>query len=205
MYSHIVFDADGTLIDSENAALLSLRDVYIDLFQKDMPLDDFKFSFGLANEEVWKRLDVKCVGRADFLWQKYYAKYSGAITVFDGVREVLDELTGRKRVLGLVTSKPESEYIIDLVPLGITDYFDYIILAGDTVEHKPHPEPLLKFLEYSKSDPESALYIGDTAYDMQCAKNAGVDFALATWGLKQPPEIEADYYLKHPRDIIKLS
>ena len=202
MYSYIVFDADGTLIDSENAALYSLRDVLYELWQKEMALDDLEFSFGLANDEVWKRLGVKCVERAELLWQKYYTKYSGAVTLFDGVREVLEELAGLRRVLGLVTSKSKSEYISDVIPLGIADYFDHIVLADDTEKHKPHPEPMLKFLEYSHAVPEAVLYIGDTEYDMQCAKGAGVDFALATWGHRQPSGVKADFYLNSPREII---
>ena len=204
MYTHIVFDADGTLLDSENVSLLSLRDVVLELFGKDIALDDLRFSFGLVSAEVWKRLGVASVEQANILWTKYYFKHSGSITLFEGIREVLDELAGLPRVLGLVTSKDESEYANDIVRLGISDYFDFTILAECTEKHKPHPDPMLKFLEYSKAVPEETLYVGDTEYDFQCAKGAGVDFALAVWGAGQRCKVEADHYLDHPSDILRL-
>ena len=205
MYSHIVFDADGTLIDSENAYLVSLRDAIFDLNKKDMALEDLRFSFGLTNKDVWNRLGVEYIEQADALWQKYYFKYSGSVRIFDGIREMLRDLAGLPRVLGLVTSKPKIEYVNDVVPHGVSDFFDYIILAEDTQEHKPHPGPMLKFLECSEADPKTTLYVGDTLSDMLCAKGAGVDFALALWGGSRQSTIVADYYLKHPRKVVRLA
>ena len=205
MYTHIVFDADRTLIDSENAYLVSLRDVILDLYNVDMALEDLRFSFGLSNNDVWKRLGVERTDQADALWQKYYFRYKETVKIFDGVCEMLRELADIPRVLGLVTSKPKLEYLNDIVPLGLSDFFDYVILAEDTQEHKPHPGPMLKFLECSEANPKTTLYVGDTLNDMHCAKGAGVDFALALWNCDRKAEIEADYYLKHPREIIRLA
>ena len=60
--------------------------------------------------------------------------------------------------------------------------FELIVNADDTKEHKPSPEPLLKYLEKAGITPEEAMYIGDSQHDMLCAKKAGVDFVLAGWG-----------------------
>ena len=69
---------------------------------------------------------------------------------------------------------------------------DCIICADDTAEHKPKPGPLLKYMEYTGARPSEVLYVGDTVYDMQCARGAGVDFALARWG-NPDGRMDADY------------
>lgn len=80
----------------------------------------------------------------------------------------------------------------------------YAICADDTERHKPHPEPLLKFLEVSGAKAESSIYIGDAIYDYECAREAGVDFGLALWGCRQPDTIPAKYQFEHPRDVLAL-
>lgn len=64
----------------------------------------------------------------------------------------------------------------------IERFFDHMVLYEITREHKPSPQPLQKFLELSGAAPEETLYVGDAAWDMQCAAAAGAKGALALWG-----------------------
>ncbi|MFQ9589831.1 MAG: HAD family hydrolase, partial [[Ruminococcus] torques] len=73
--------------------------------------------------------------------------------------------------------------------LPIRKYFSICICADDTKEHKPSAQPLLKYMELSGARKEETVYIGDSASDMACALNAGVDCVHAVWG---EPETEAD-------------
>ncbi|GLX66098.1 HAD family hydrolase [Paenibacillus glycanilyticus] len=127
-----------------------------------------------------------------------------AIEVFEGIREMLHDLSEHPVLRGIVTSRTSQEYLDDFVPFGLVRDLPFALCADDTKRHKPHPEPLLKFLEISGAEAAATLYIGDTVYDYECARDAGVDFGLAMWGCKQPEAIPAKYKFEHPRDVLAL-
>ena len=202
MYSNIVFDVDGTLIDTEDASLLSLRDLVLEVLKIDMPLEDLLFSQGIPSREALDILGIELSEKTGILWQGYYSKYITNDLLFEGIAETLEQLRIIECPLGIITSRSNSEYQKDFAPLGLSHYFQYVICANDTKKHKPDPEPMLKYLELSGADPSKVLYIGDTQYDMECATGAGVDFALALWGAKNPDSIKAKYHLKHPGEVL---
>lgn len=76
---------------------------------------------------------------------------------------------------------------------------EYEKMLGGT---KPFPEPLLAYLNVSDINAGDAVYIGDTVYDSQCAKNAGVDFRLAAWRNAAAQGIPANYLFKTPADVL---
>jgi len=203
-YSHIVFDVDGTLIDTENANLLSLRDVVKELLNQDLPINELRFAFSMTSNNALDRLGVKDFDRANYLWQKYYKNYEKDVTVFDGIQEALKQIKSKSCSLGIITSRTKAEYQNDFAPFGISRYFDVVVCADDTTNHKPHSEPMEKLLERANGNAKTTLYVGDTVYDMQCAQGAGVDFALALWGCKNPEVISATYRLSSPLQIIDL-
>ena len=96
------------------------------------------------------------------------------------------------------------EYHSDFEPLGLADFFSTIVCADDTDEHKPKAAPLVAYLAKAHINPENALYIGDSIYDIQCADNAGVDSGLVLWSNNVSNPIRADYYFKTPHDISKI-
>lgn len=124
--------------------------------------------------------------------------------MFNGIENLLDMLRNKEITQGIVTSKTTQELKDDFEPFGLMRYLPYVVCADDTKKHKPHPEPLLKFLEISNAHASSSIYIGDTMYDFACAREAGVDFALALWGCKQHEHIPAKYKLNKPSDILDL-
>lgn len=123
--------------------------------------------------------------------------------IFDGIEDLLIILHGRSIQTGIVTSKTREELKDDFLPFGLMDYLPFAVCADDTQKHKPNPEPLLRFMEIAGADPCKSLYIGDTIYDWQCAKAAGVPFGLALWGAKQIDEIKAEHNFAYPGDIIQ--
>src|SRR5699024_10472546 len=103
-------------------------------------------------------------------------------------------------------SKREQEFIDLFYLFVLSNIFHYIISASDTENHKPHPDPLLFCLKELGADKNETVYIGDSIYDMQSAKSAGIKFALALWGSKTIKGFEtADYILNKPRDILTLN
>jgi haloacid dehalogenase superfamily, subfamily IA, variant 1 with third motif having Dx(3-4)D or Dx(3-4)E len=204
MYNCIIFDIDGTLLDTEEVVIGSLQKAVKEMTGHDYSYNDLLFSFGLASEKTLDMLGITRIDEAMSLWNRYTKDNFHRVKVFPGIEHTLKCLKDKCITMGVVTSKTIDEYRDEFVPFGLDRYFSHAVSASDTVMHKPHPEPILKFLEISGADPSSTIYIGDTAYDLQCASGAGIDFALAVWGAKNPGSIEAKYKLQKPADILSL-
>lgn len=203
-YKHIVFDIDGTLIDTEYAVLKSFQETIQEITGKMMPMEELKFCLGITGEDSLRILQFEDVPSAMSLWVEKLYEYKKDMHLFDGIMELLEALKKAGCKLGIVTSKERKQFDRDQVCLSIAHYFDFIVCSEDTEEHKPLPAPLLKYMELAGADKEEeVLYIGDSKYDKACAEGAGVDFALAVWGCGGN-KIEANYYPEKPTDLLSL-
>ena len=198
MYKHIVFDVDGTLIDTEYAILHSLQDTLKKVCGKTYNLEDLDFALGITGAATLKQLNVPDIKATGILWNEILNGYKNSI--FDGIEELLQKLS-QHYTLGIVTSKTREEFEKEVSIFGLNKYFGTIICADDTFLHKPNPEPLLKYLELSGVANSETLYIGDSIYDLQCAKSCNVDFAFAKWGNKRE-NLDTKFPLTKPLDLL---
>ncbi len=199
MYKHIVFDVDGTLIDTEYAVLHSLKDLLKEEYNRDYKIEELEFALGITGEAAIKQLEISDIERTVDLWNDKLNKYKESVCVFNGIEELLKVLSQNHK-LGIVTSKTKEEFEEEVTHFGLNKYFGVIICADDTEKHKPNPEPLLKYMELANAKNKETIYIGDSIYDMQCAKASKVDFAFAKWGNKRQ-NIEAKYTLSQPSEL----
>ena len=175
----VLFDWDGTLLDSYHADSRA----YLAMFEA------MGVKWGLAELELHYSPDWYTVYRAakipedrwaeaDRLWRESYAQYP--CKLITSTRRVLAHLV-RRHKLGLVSSGDRNRVSRQLRQFGLTRMFRTRVLGGDTLQKKPHPEPLLKALREMSMDPRDCVYVGDTAEDMQMAHAAGVQ-AIAVLG-----------------------
>lgn len=197
---HIVFDIDGTLIDTEKALLKSLQETIFKITRKEIEVNELKFALGIPGEVTLKRLGIKDVATANKTWNVCLEKHSHEIAIFDGIEPILKKLQ-KDYKLGIITSKNRKEYAADFLPFNLSGYFDTVICVEDSAHPKPSPDPILEYLKKTETKPTDILYIGDSIYDYQCASNAGVEFGLALWGCNSKKHIYADYFFKTPKDI----
>lgn len=204
MYAHIVFDVDGTLLDSEKAILYSLSDLIYRIQGKRRDVSELRFALGQPGELILNQLEIDYNQFTGEIWNDCFKKHLGLIQIFEGIRPMLKELQESGVELGIVTSKTRREYQNDFYPLGIGDYFTTVICMEDSDSPKPSAAPMLKYLEITGVKKTDVLYLGDTIYDSQCALKAGVDFGLALWGCHSSAalDIKATYYLKSPHDVL---
>lgn len=202
-YRCVAFDLDGTLIDSEEAVLRSLRDTLLTVTGKEYPLSELTFSLGIPGEDCLRRLNLSDPMAALALWEKDLCRYQDLVRLFPTVPELLETLTGLGVSLGAVTSKTREELNYDFIPLGLGRHFPTVVTASDTALHKPEPDPLLKFMALTGATREETLYVGDSPYDCECARRAGADFALAAWGCRGR-EIPAKYAPAEPLGLINI-
>lgn len=168
----VIFDWDGTLIDSyhadSQAYLAMFRELGLTWDLKDLQIHyspDWYVVYRAAGipKERWDR--------ADRLWRLHYAKHPSLLV--PGARRVLRTLA-RHYALGLVTSGDRNRVCKQLREFGLTRKFRARVCGGDTEEKKPHPAPLLLALQKMKLTPQQCMYVGDTPEDLQMARAAGM-------------------------------
>ena len=206
-YRHLVFDIDGTIIDSAKINMLSLQETVKELRGDVMPLEDLYFSFGIPGVCAMEILGFPEPEKAVQVWIQNYSACAERLgmPLFPGMREILERLRERGASLGIITSKLREEYDEHLEKQGLLELFPCVVTASDTPKGKPYPDPMLEYLRRTGAAPEEVLYFGDTAYDMDCARSAGVDHALVLWGCLSPEGIEATYRLEQAEEILEFA
>jgi phosphoglycolate phosphatase len=171
----IVFDWDGTLMDSEAQIVACLHKAIADLGLEPMDDETVKNVIGLGLREA---IDTLVPGRDERFHQAfvdYYRKYwfqSEASVLFEGVREVLDTLKQQNLLLGVATGKARRGLERVLGETGLASCFQATRCA-DEAPSKPHPQMLLDIMASLDVSPKETLMVGDTEYDMEMATNAG--------------------------------
>lgn len=208
MFSTILFDIDGTIIDTEDVIISSLQEAVSQITGQQMSPADLRFVLGIPSAVALDQLNLPEATRnkVDNLWTTLLLERQRTVTVFATMRRTLAHLQHRGVHLGIITSKDSSELANEFDRFGLSNYFDVIITAGDGIAPKPSGEPITHALNQIGQSSEDALYIGDSIYDMQSAQNAGVAFALATWGAYDISRFQnADYLLNRPENILDLA
>lgn len=204
MIKCIIFDIDGTLIDTEYVFKKSLQKILQEEGIREYSWDEMDFILGVPGKDSLRKIGIKNIEEINDRWNRYMIEFKDKVYVYDGIESVLQELKKRAIITGLVTSKTYTEFHDDFEPFGLTHYFDYRVCANDTTRHKPFPDPLLKFLEMSGLKADQVIYIGDTIYDYKAACAAEVPFGLAMWGAKNPEEMNVPTKIKDPKAILKM-
>ena len=99
-YSYLVFDIDGTMLDTEHAILSSLKDTLHDMIHRDVPIGELKFALGIPGDVVLDRLGVHDTALAEEIWYEHMRKYRSSIRLFDGIGSLLEDLKAAGYGLG---------------------------------------------------------------------------------------------------------
>lgn len=203
-YKCVIFDLDGTMLDTEKMNIVPLQKLIKEELGKDIEYDELLKYRAYAGKKTLELLEFKDIESSYDKWVKYVNEYEYGAKLYDGFKEVIEVLDKNGILLGIASSKMKNQYEIDFFKTGLQGYMKSVVLAEDTENHKPHPEPLLKAVELLNISPKDAIYVGDTIADYKASKEAGMDFALATWGAFDLTDIKADYNLNQPKDILKI-
>ena len=168
----VLFDWDGTLIDSYHAD----TSAYLAMFKEmgiGWGLEELEKNYSPNWYQVYRaaKLPRKLWSNADGAWRSHYAKHRPKL--ISGVRRVLARVGGQHR-LGLVTSGDRDRVLRQLREFRLTRVFSAQVCSGDTLRKKPHPEPLRLALQQMELEPASCVYVGDSPQDVEMARSAGV-------------------------------
>jgi pyrophosphatase PpaX len=179
----VLFDLDGTVIDSGGIILASMRHAAATVLGREFPDDELMAAVGGPGlEHQMRALDP---GRVDELVDVYRAhneELHDTLLPCTGMDTALARLKEEGRTLGIVTAKRRVtvELAFEHVPFG--HLFDVIVGGDETERHKPDPEPVLLALERLGARPEEAAYVGDSPFDVAAGNAAGVFTVAVTWG-----------------------
>lgn len=144
-YHHIVFDVDGTLVDTERSEIVALQQALRETVGGERPYDELKIVFGTTGRVGLKKLGYS-PEEVDKIYPRWYdlsLDSIGQAPLFPGIAELLEALRVEGYHMGVVTSRDRESYRLGMEPNGFARYFDVVVCMEDTENHKPHPEPLL--------------------------------------------------------------
>ena len=211
MINTILWDFDGTLLNTNDVILESWQHTYEHYYGKRMPVEHITKCFGepLLVTMAREFPDVPPRDSAEVYreYQKDIA-YTWAKSI-PGVFELVEYLKNKGYKQCIVTSRTTESTLRYLDLFDKKDLFDGMVTCDDTEKHKPEPEPILLGLEKMKSAKDEALMIGDGVFDVKCANNAGVKSVLVGWRITDTDntvieDAVHDYETETPEDLKKL-
>lgn len=182
-YDPILFDLDGTVVDSGAIILASLRHATQTVLGETIPDERLLATVGgsgLASQ--MRDFDPERVDELVRVYSEHNAPLHAELVACDGMTELLEDLKTQGRRLGIVTAKRRKTVQLAFDTVPIAHLFDVVVAGDETERQKPHPEPLLRALAQLTADSETAAYVGDSPFDMQAAKAGGLAAIAATWG-----------------------
>lgn len=206
----LLFDLDGTLIDSKKDLAAAVNLTFRDMGVPEKPPE---LIYGHVGNGV-RRLIMDSVGKTDSvlidralqIFEGHYLKHLLDDTaLYPGMEEALRELRHKKKAV--ITNKPLLYTIKIIEGLGVREHFELILGSEPIVNLKPHPEMLLRALDYFKIAPHNALMIGDTPNDINAARAAAVVSCGVGWGLGNLEDLRAsgpDLFAETVGDLKRL-
>jgi pyrophosphatase PpaX len=208
-YRTVLFDLDGTLIDSGAMILASFRHATRTVLRREIPDEQLVAAVGGSSIQAQMRtFDPDRVDELVRVYREHNATLHDELEAFPGVHDLLERLQGQGRRLGIVTAKRRQTVQLAFDRLGIEEFFDAVVTTDDTDNHKPHPEPVLLALEQLDSEPSEAAFVGDSPFDVQAGKAAGVFTVGVSWGKIHPAErllaLGADVIAHSPAELVDV-
>jgi pyrophosphatase PpaX len=206
-YPVVLFDLDGTLLDSGWMILASLRHATQTVLRREIPDEDLLAPVGGSGlRDQMHALDS---ARADHLvavYREHNEALHGDLVACEGVAPLLAGLHAQGRRLGLVTAKRHATVALAAHALPFLDDLDVTVAWDDTERHKPHPDPILLALERLGAAPSEAAYVGDSPFDVAAARAADVFAVAVTWGRIHARELLAaqapDALVDFPEELL---
>jgi pyrophosphatase PpaX len=206
-YDPVLFDLDGTVIDSVALIRESHRHAVRTVLGADLPDAVLVQNVGRPLIDQMRAFSPQ---RAEELLETYrtwnHAKTRELLRAFPAIEEVLGTLRESGRQLGIITSKSRPTVDLAFGVLPIEGLFDVVVTTEDTVRHKPDPAPVLHALELLGRTAERACYVGDAPFDLQAARAAGVGAIGVTWGFFSRETLEAqepDLIVDTPHELLE--
>ena len=180
----VLFDLDGTLIDSGPIILASMQHAVRTVLDREIAYEELAATVGGQGLVAqMTELDPDRVDELIDVYRQHNDPLHETLEAFAGMIEVLPRLRSEGRRLGIVTAKRHRTVALafDRFP-WLEEQFEVVIGHEDTDRHKPDPKPVLEALERLDATPDESAYVGDSPFDIRAAKAAGAFAIAVSWG-----------------------
>jgi pyrophosphatase PpaX len=179
----VLFDLDGTVVDSGSIILASMRHATREVLGRDF--GDAELMQAVGGPGLEAQMEVFAPERVDDLVRVYRAHNEplhDELEACAGMEDVLLRLHEQGHRLGIVTAKRRSTVELAFARVPIAHLFETVVGGDETQKHKPDPEPLLLAAERMNARPAETAYVGDSPFDIRAAKAAAMHAIAVTWG-----------------------
>lgn len=206
-YRNVLFDLDGTLIDSGAIILASFRHATRTVLEREIP--DAELAARVGGSNIYDQMRAIDELRADELvrvYREHNEPLHDELEAFEGIEPVLAELKDEGRRLGIVTAKRRRTVELAFAVLPLERYFEAVVTSDMTHRHKPDPAPVLAALELLDAEPADAAFVGDSPFDIGAGRAAGVFTVAVAWGNIHPLDAlaEADALVQTPEQLLDV-
>jgi pyrophosphatase PpaX len=206
----VLFDLDGTLIDSIDLILASYHHTLA--VHGHPAVADTEWLNGVGTPlrvqlGPWARSPEELAGLVATYREFNLANHDRMVRPFPGVVELVREIRGRGFRTGVVTSKTREGTLRGLRHVGLEESMEVLVCADDVTNPKPHPEPVARALHELGAIPEQTLFVGDSIHDLHSGRGAGVRTGAVLWGPFDRAQLTAgspDYWFEEPEELRTL-
>lgn len=210
MIDTILFDFDGTLMDTNNIIIESWQHTFRTIEGREESLERLVPTFGEPLNRTMANFfpDIPVEESIEVYRSFQRDHFTGYIELFPGVKDMVRTAKAAGYKTAIVTSRLINTTVEALDKFGILEDFDVIVTPEDTTKHKPDPDPALVALRKLDSKPENSVMLGDTMFDILCANNAGVKSILVGWTFalkdRNADDFRIDAVLDKPENLLAV-
>jgi pyrophosphatase PpaX len=209
-YPLVLFDLDGTLIDSGPIIIASMQHAVATVLGRELPAEEVAATVG--GQGLVAQMTALDPDRVEELVEAYRVHNDPlheTLEAFAGMVEVVPRLRVEGRKLGIVTAKRHRTVALAIERFPwLDEHFDVVVAYDDTERHKPDPDPVLHAVAKLGADPADAAYVGDSPFDIRAAKAAGAFAVAVGWGGIHSDERllaeEPDAFVHEPEELLDV-
>lgn len=206
----IIFDFDGTIGDTRSLIVKTMQQTIQQLGLPTRTDDQCAAMIGLPLRQTFTDLIEMDDETADKCFDTYNELFNqnnkpGSVRVYPGVKETIEELYLMGLCIAIASSRGRDSLEKYVKEMGIDRYISYIVSANDVAKAKPNPDMVYKICNHTQGRGDEVLVVGDTHYDIEMGRNAGVKTCAVTYGIGKKEELKnADYVVDNINKILEI-